>query len=174
MAKLEPMIRIAHIIKVDLLTTSRREQERLVAKYGKQGIRMLAEKVETLEEFEWARQIGYDYFQGYFFTKPVVVRGRQISTSKMSCLRLLQETQREELDFDQLRKLIKDDVSFSYKLLRFTNSALFAHQAEIRNIERALMVLGGPASIHCTRDAFAVTAGVALCQFIASVLYSMM
>lgn len=140
--RFEPMIQKAHIIKVDMRTTPRAEQQRLVAKYGKQGIRMLAEKVETLEEFEWAREAGFDYFQGYFFTKPVVVRGRQISTSKMSCLRLLQETQREPLNFEHLRKLIKDDVSFSYKLLRFTNSAMFAHQAEVRTIEHALMVLG--------------------------------
>ena len=81
------MIQKAHIIKVDMRITSRPEQERLVKKYSKQGIRMLAEKVETLEEFEWAFKIGFDYFQGYFFTKPVVVRGRQISTSKMACLR---------------------------------------------------------------------------------------
>ncbi len=141
-AKFEPMIQKAHIIKIDIRLTSRPEQRRLVEKYGKQGLRMLAEKVETPEEFEWAREIGFDYFQGYFFTKPVVVHGRQISTSKMSCLRLLQETQREPLDFEQLRKLIKDDVSFSYKLLRFTNSAMFAHQSEIRTIEHALMVLG--------------------------------
>jgi c-di-GMP-related signal transduction protein len=140
--KFEPIVKKAHLIKVDMRSTSRPEQKRLVDNYGSRGIRMLAEKVETLEEFEWARRIGYDLFQGYFFTKPVVVQGRNISTSKMSCLRLLQETQREELDFDKLRGLIKGDVSFSYKLLRFTNSAMFAHQSEIRTIEHALMVLG--------------------------------
>ena len=140
--RFEPIVQQAHIIKVDLRSTARPEQKRLVAKYGRQGIRMLAEKVETLEEFEWAREIGFDFFQGYFFTKPVVVRGRQISTSKMSCLRLLEETQREEIDFDKLRALIKDDVSFSYKLLHFTNSAMFAHRSEVRTIEHALSILG--------------------------------
>ncbi|MGA3186566.1 MAG: HDOD domain-containing protein [Bryobacteraceae bacterium] len=140
--KFEPLVEKVHFIKVDLLTTPRGEQRRLVSKYRNHGIRMLAEKVETVEEFEWARSIGFDYFQGYFFTKPIVIRGRQISTSKMACLRLLQEAQREELDFEKLRELIKDDVSFSYKLLRFTNSALFAFKSEIRTIEHALMVLG--------------------------------
>ncbi len=140
--KFEPMIQKAHFIKVDVLATPRPEQRRLVEKYGKQGIRMLAEKVETLDDFEWARGAGFDYFQGYFFTKPVVIRGRQIPASKLACLRLLQEVQQPELDFDKLRALIKDDVSFSYKLLHFTNSALFAHRTEIRTIEHALMVLG--------------------------------
>jgi c-di-GMP-related signal transduction protein len=140
--KFEPLVRMAHIIKIDVLQTPRLEQTRLVEKYSKQGIRMLAEKVETLEEFESALSIGFDYFQGYFFTKPVVVRGRQISTSKISCLRLLQEAQREEMDFDKLRELIQGDVSFSYKLLRYTNSAMFAHQPEIRTIDQALMAMG--------------------------------
>lgn len=140
--KFDPMIRNAHFIKVDMTLTPRPEQKRLVEKYGKQGIRMLAEKVETIEEFEWARSIGFDYFQGYFFAKPVVVSGRHIPSSKMSCLRLIEEAQREELDFDRLRELIKDDVSLSYKLLRFTNSAIFPHYGEIRTIDRAMLALG--------------------------------
>jgi c-di-GMP-related signal transduction protein len=140
--KFDPLIKTAHIIKIDMRLSSRAEQERMVKKYSKRGIKMLAEKVETQEEFEWAFSIGFDYFQGYFFTKPVVMRGRLTPSWKMSCLRLLQETQKEELDFDKLGDLIKNDVSFHYKLLRFTNSALFAHHSEIRTIEHALMVLG--------------------------------
>jgi c-di-GMP-related signal transduction protein len=140
--KFDPLIKIANIIKVDFRATPRAEQRNLVAKYSGQGIKMLAEKVETLEEFEWALGVGFDYFQGYFFTKPVIMSGRQTPSWKMSCLRLLQETQREELDFDKLRDLIKNDVSFYYKLLRFTNSAMFPHQCEIRTIDRALMALG--------------------------------
>jgi EAL and modified HD-GYP domain-containing signal transduction protein len=140
--KFESLINTAHIIKVDLRATPRAEQERLVSKYGRRGIRMLAEKVETLGEFEWAWKAGFDYFQGYFFTKPVIMRGRQTPSWKRSCLRLLQETQKEDLDFEVLRDLIKNDVSFHYKLLRFTNSAMFAHSNEIRTIEHALLALG--------------------------------
>jgi c-di-GMP-related signal transduction protein len=140
--KFDALIQKTHFIKVDMTLTSRREQRRLVEKYGKQGIRMLAEKVETMEQFEWARGIGFDYFQGYFFTKPVIVSGRQIPASKLTCLRLFEEVQREELDFDKIRGLIKDDVSLSYKLLRFTNSSLFAHKGEIRSIDHGLTILG--------------------------------
>jgi EAL and modified HD-GYP domain-containing signal transduction protein len=140
--KFDALIQKAHFIKVDMTLTSRPEQQRLVEKYGKQGIRMLAEKVETMEDFEWARSIGFDYFQGYFFTKPVIVSGRQIPSSKLACVRLFEEVQREELDFDKIRELVRDDVALSYKLLRFTNSALFAHKSEIRTIEHGLMVLG--------------------------------
>ncbi len=140
--KLEPLIRTAHIIKIDLRAGTRAEQQRMVTKYSRQGLQMLAEKVETAEEFEWASAVGFDLFQGYFFTKPVVLRGRQTPSWKMSCLRLLEETQREEIDFEKLRDLIKNDVSFCYKLLRFTNSAMFNHPVEIRTVERALLALG--------------------------------
>jgi len=140
--KFEPLINTAHILKVDLLATPRREQKKLVAKYGKRGIKMLAEKVETLEEFEWALRTGFDYFQGYFFTKPVVLRGRQTASWKVSCMRLLRETQVEDIDFEKLGALIKNDVSFCYKLLRFANSAWFAYPSDIRTIEQALVVLG--------------------------------
>ena len=95
----EPLTRIAELIKVDLRTTSKEEQERLLRTYKPRGITMLAEKVETHEEFEWARKAGYDLFQGYFFARPVIVSGRQIPAVKATCLRLLRESQQTELDF---------------------------------------------------------------------------
>ncbi len=58
--------------------TSRGEQERLVRTYQPRGILMLAEKVETREEFEWALKLGYNFFQGYFFARPAVLSGTEI------------------------------------------------------------------------------------------------
>ena len=79
---LEPLTRIATVIKVDLWRTTKTEQERLLKTYRPRGIAMLAEKVETSAEFDWARRAGYDYFQGYFFARPTVLRGHQIPASK--------------------------------------------------------------------------------------------
>ena len=106
------------------------------------GLQILAEKVETYEEFDWARQCGYDYFQGYFFARPVMVRGRQIPAAKLHCLRLLQEAQRPELDFERLETLILEDVSLSYQLLRYVNSPLFALASRIQSIRQALLYFG--------------------------------
>src|SRR5580698_4623560 len=72
--RLEPLTQIAKIIKVDMRATSKPDQERLLETYRPRGITMLAEKVETPEEFEWAKNAGYDYFQGYFFARPAVLR----------------------------------------------------------------------------------------------------
>ncbi len=140
--RFEPLAEIAKLIKVDMRQTSRCDQERLLATYHPRGLQMLAEKVETVEEFEWAKQAGYDLFQGYFFARPAVVRGRQIPAAKILCLRLLAEMQQPELDFDRLAALIREDVSLSYKLLRYVNSSFFYRFTEIHSISHAVVVLG--------------------------------
>jgi c-di-GMP-related signal transduction protein len=138
----EPLTKIAKLIKVDFQATKKEEQERMLRIFPPRGIMMLAEKVETHEEFEWARKAGYDLFQGYFFARPVIVSGREIPAVQTTCLRLLRETQREELDFRRLEILIRGDVALTFKLLRYANSALFARRDKTSSIGRALLVLG--------------------------------
>jgi c-di-GMP-related signal transduction protein len=140
--QLEPLTRLAQLIKVDMRQTSKLEQERLLRTYRPRGMAMLAEKVESYEEFEWARAAGYDYFQGYFFARPSVIHSHHVPASKLNCLRLLSEVQKPELDFKRLETLIRADVALTYKLLRYVNSALFGRRGEIQSIERAIMILG--------------------------------
>ena len=99
-------------------------------------------KVESYSEFEWAKGIGYDLFQGYFFARPAVVRGRQISVVKTTCLQLLSEMRKVNLDFKHLRELIRQDTSLTYQLLRYVNSALFARRDKVLSITLALAFLG--------------------------------
>ncbi len=136
-----PLALIAHVIKVDLRLSSREEQVNMLRTYKPRGVQMLAEKVETYEEFEWARRAGYDLFQGYFFARPELVRNQDIPTLITSSLRLLREVQQPELDFRRLERLIREDVSLTYKLLRYANSALFK-RGDIRSIHAALVALG--------------------------------
>ncbi len=138
----EPLTRLAQLIKIDLQTTGKAEQERLLRKYRPRGIAMLAEKIETHAEFDWARSAGYDYFQGYFFARPSVMRGQQLPTSKLNCLRLLSEMQKADLDLKHLEDLIRVDVALTYKLLRYANSARLGRHEEIQSIKHALLVVG--------------------------------
>jgi c-di-GMP-related signal transduction protein len=138
----EAFTRIAKMIKVDVQGTSRPEQERLIGKYQPRGIAMVAEKVETRDEFEWAQSAGYQFFQGFFFAQPVVVRGRHIAPAKLACLRLLSEMQSSEIDFGRVQKVVSEDVALSFKLLRYANSALFAREVEIHTIHHGLVMLG--------------------------------
>jgi c-di-GMP-related signal transduction protein len=138
----DPLVGLTKFIKVDLRATSRQDQERLLRTYKPLGISLLAEKVETQEEFEWALDAGYDYFEGYFFARPATLRGRRIPAAKLTCLRLLAEAQRIESDFELLHTLISRDVWLSYSLLLYVNSALFSRTSEIRTIKHAMTVLG--------------------------------
>ncbi|MCU1257174.1 MAG: diguanylate phosphodiesterase metal dependent hydrolase domain containing protein [Bryobacterales bacterium] len=138
----EPLVELANFIKVDFRDTTRSEQERLVRVYGTRGISMLAEKVETQEEFEWAKAMGYAYFQGYFFARPHVVRARQFPAHKLTQLRLMNEVAKSDLDFDSLEKLIRLDVAFAYKILRYINSAAFTWSGSIKSIRQALIMMG--------------------------------
>jgi len=139
--QMEPLIALANMIKVEMVTP-KPQQEAMVREFHDRGIRMLSEKVETDVDFRWALRAGYDYFQGNFFSCPVVMRGQQIPAIKLHCLRLIQEVHRPELDFTRLTTMISEDVSFSYKLLRYANSARFGRETKIHSIRRALVVLG--------------------------------
>jgi c-di-GMP-related signal transduction protein len=132
----------AKFVKVDFRLTTREQQVDLASEFRKKGKRLLAEKVETHEEFEWALKAGYDYFQGFFFARPMLLKGHQIPSVKVNALRLLQETQHEDLDFDRLESIIKCDISLSYKLFRYVNSALFARSKAISTVRHALVCLG--------------------------------
>ena len=138
----EPLTHLAQLIKVDVRVTSKPEQERLLRTYQPRGIALLAEKVETYEEFEWTRTAGYDYFQGYFFARPSVIQSQHVPATKLNCLRVLSELQKPDLDFKRLEALIRGDVGLTYKLLRYVNSALFGRRGEIESIERALIIVG--------------------------------
>ncbi len=138
----EHLMDVADMVKIEIQSTNRAEQKRMVRSSRARGLQILAEKVETYEEFDWARQCGYDYFQGYFFARPVMMRARQIPAAKLHCLRLLQEAQRPELDFERLETLIQQDVSLSYQLLRYVNSPLFALAGRIQSIRQALLYFG--------------------------------
>jgi c-di-GMP-related signal transduction protein len=137
-----PLVGVADIIKVDFRTTDPPEQRELLNRYGKRGIRMLAEKVETQDEFERARWMGYVYFQGYFFARPVIVQGREIPGFKLNYLRILREIHHPDMDFHRLEEALKPEVSLTYKLLRYVNSAAFGFSRRIESIREALVLVG--------------------------------
>jgi len=140
--RFKPLVALSDIIKVDFLATNTEEQQRLAEAYIETGIKMLAEKVETWEVFQQAKEMGYTYFQGYFFSKPIIMTGKDIPGFKLHYLQILQEIQKPDLDYRGLEKIIKLEVSLSYKMLRYINSAFFGWQKEIASIHHALVLMG--------------------------------
>jgi EAL and modified HD-GYP domain-containing signal transduction protein len=140
--KLEPLINLADFIKVDFQSAPDSLRRDLVQLYRPRGIRMLAEKVETPDQFQEALGMGYSYFQGYFFCKPEILFGRDIPACKLNYLMLLREINRDEPDLARVEDVLKRETSLTYKLLRYLNSAAFAFTCEIKSIRHALSLLG--------------------------------
>ncbi len=138
----EPLIELTDFIKVDFLTTERDVRSDLVRRLKRYGVRFLAEKIENQEMFNEAKESGYTYCQGYFFCRPTIISGRDIPALKLHYLRLLQEIHRPELDFEKLSEIVRREISLSYRLLRYINSAFFGLRNKISSLKQALLLLG--------------------------------
>jgi c-di-GMP-related signal transduction protein len=137
-----PLVEFADIIKVDLRATRPEERAAMMRRFGTTKCKMLAEKVETPHEFHQARDMGFSYFQGYFFCRPELVIGREVPASRMHYVRLLEMVSRPEIDMRALERLLKQEASVSYRLLRYLNSPIFGFALEIKSIRHAMAVLG--------------------------------
>ncbi len=140
--ELRPLIQLARIIKIDFMATSLDEIAEYVEKLSPYGVKFLAEKVETHEEFQRALDMGFTYFQGYFFSKPQILTGRDVSPSKINLMQMVAEANKEDMKFEELEKIVVRDVSIAYKLLRYMNSAYFRRVREITSIKQAMVLLG--------------------------------
>ncbi len=121
--KLAELEACADIIKVDILQVGPKKMLEHVGRLKEKGIRLLAEKVETREQFEFCQKIGFDYFQGYFFSKPKILQGRSLPSNKLSTMKLLANVYDPDIDMAILSNIIRQDVALSQKLLRFVATA---------------------------------------------------
>ncbi len=140
--KYRPLIALADIIKVDFLLSDSDERRKLAEELKDEKVELLAEKVETHEDFTEAIELGYKYFQGYFFCKPEIVRRKDIPAFKLNYLKFIQEVNRPDMDFDRLELIIRRELSLSVKLLRYLNSAWFGWRHEVDSIRHAVRLLG--------------------------------
>lgn len=136
-----PLLKLAHIVKLEFPVVNIDLQKALIQKY-KHKIKFLAEKVETREEYQLALDMGYDYFQGYFFSKPVVIHSKDIKSLNVSHIQILAELENKEINFEKLDRIIQGDIGLSYKLLKLANSALLGTSTKIISIKQALVRIG--------------------------------
>ena len=133
-------IPIYDIIKVDFMASGLENARKIIEKYSNGKRKFLAEKIETQEEFKMAFEMGYDYFQGYFFSKPEIIQSKATSNINIRYANLKEEINKEEVDFKKISEIIESDVDISYKLLRLVNS--FSLNSEVNSIRHALAMLG--------------------------------
>ena len=139
---LEPLIECADIVKIDVRLTPLDTITRTLNRLQNRKVRLLAEKVESVREFEMANRLGFSYFQGYFFSKPEKIDIKELSSSKVNLLRLLAEVTRKETTLEKLQEIISVDIAISYKLMRFLNSAYFYRLQEVKSVKHAIAYLG--------------------------------
>jgi len=139
-----PLLQYVDIIKIDFKSTPSDLAGAVIKKVNAAGFKtlFLAEKIETNEEFMDALEMGFSYFQGYFFCKPEIIKGRQISTSQVSLLKITSEVNKQDYNLSVVESFIARDVNISFKLLKYINSAYFKRMKEISTIRDALFMMG--------------------------------
>jgi EAL and modified HD-GYP domain-containing signal transduction protein len=137
----ERLIPLANYVKVDFYSHSPEEIKQIID-YIDGRAQILAVKVETMEEFEDAVNQEFDFFQGYFFSKPIMHTSKDIAPFKLNYLQLIKKVNEAEINFDDVSDIISRDTTLSYKLLMLVNSVTFSMRREITNIRQAVVVLG--------------------------------
>lgn len=140
--KWEPLLRIADIVKVELMDRTDMQVRNTVRKLRRHDVRLLAEKVETHEQFEKCRELGFEMFQGYFLCRPEMLSGARLPANRLALFELVAKTQQVDVNVNDIEDLLKRDAYLSVRLLRMVNSAHYALPSEVSSIRQAIVLLG--------------------------------
>lgn len=138
----KPILPYVDIIKVDVLNSSPKDLFEIKKLKLNYQFELLAEKVESHQEYMRLMDMGFQYFQGYFFAKPEIIKKKGLSPSKLNLIQLLALISQADCNISELETILNRDVSLIYKLLRLVNSATFATQKEVNSVKQALVYLG--------------------------------
>lgn len=140
--KYQPYIELADIIKIDITVLDQQQITEHARLFKDLGKKLLAEKVETQEEAEMLRALGFDFFQGYFFSKPTLVQGKSITPNQLAVLDLIAKINNPQIEVDELSRVISSDISLSHKVLKFINSPMSGLRAEVESVQQAVVLVG--------------------------------
>jgi c-di-GMP phosphodiesterase len=136
------LVKDINILKINIHQYPLSNLRDRVLDYRQYPCRLLADHVQTQEEYETCREFGFDFYQGNFLSKPKVIHGRRLPARRFSLLKLLTSLYDPDVDMRELEELIRQDVSLSYRLLRMVNSAYYALDTKVESIRHALVILG--------------------------------
>lgn len=136
------LLKLVQIVKVDLRKFELEELPDIVRQLRRTGVELLADKVESLEEFQACQRLGFDLFMGYFLSKPHLVKGRRVKGSKLVLLQILAELNNPNATSESVEALALRDPELTYKILRVINSASFSLRREVSSLAQAISMLG--------------------------------
>ncbi|WP_322864475.1 EAL and HDOD domain-containing protein [Aeromonas allosaccharophila] len=137
----ERFLPFIHIIKFDLRATSLLQIKVFIQRHQTLGLTYLAEKVEDKAEFERVKQLGIQLFQGFFFSRPEMVKQATMEPAQVVVMQLLNVVNETEPDINKIEQLLGQDISLSLKLLRYVNH-LKSHTNPISSFRQAAIYLG--------------------------------
>jgi len=137
----QTLYELVDIVKIDILQTGMDALPEVVSGLRGSPVKILAEKVETFEQFNICMKLGFDLFQGYFFQRPTVLNRKKIDISAMAMMKLLQQLLGGASVAD-LEQIFKENPTLSYSLLRLVNSVAMALRQKINSLRHAIVMLG--------------------------------
>ena len=138
-----PLLELAKIVKLDVQALTEEELRYHVSVLQEhEQLKLLADNIEIPDEYEFCKELGFNFFQGHFFSRPKLVRRTRMPSNQLALMRLLAEVQRPDANIPKLEAMISQDVGLSYKLLRYINSAFFGLPKPVESIQRAVVFLG--------------------------------
>lgn len=138
----EPALELAKIVKIDIQQLSPTQLIEHVEELKQRNVTLLAEKIETHQEFAFCKSLGFKLFQGYFFCRPQLVEGCEHNTNAITLLNLIQELEKPDAEIDTIQQIVSKDPELVIRLLKIVNSARFAPSREISNISEAIIAIG--------------------------------
>lgn len=140
--KLHPLLKVVHVLKLDIQLIGLNRIPALVQKLKPFNLELLADKVETQDEFRQCLEMGFALYMGYFLSKPDLVRGKKLSGSKVLLMQILQELQNKHATAQSVEEIALKDPELTYKILRVVNSAAVNLRREVTSLSHAIALLG--------------------------------
>ena len=142
----DELLGLADYVKLDIIELGENRVIRELKKLKKVNNfngKLIAEKVETPEMYDFCKKQNFDFYQGFYFCFPQVISHKNIPSNKLVVLNLIKELNNPDFDFFEIEKALAHDATLTYKLLRYVNSAAFGQRQEISTIKEALALVGG-------------------------------
>jgi len=139
---IEPLLEAAAYVKVDFALTQAPERRTALRWLEGTPIALVAEQVQTQDQFRQARDEGFSLVQGFYFCRPVLLENRNVPPNRIAQIEILRALHDESLNLHRLAQLVKRDMSLTYRILRMINSPLCAMQQEVHSVQAALLAVG--------------------------------
>lgn len=139
---LRPLVETASIIKIDVMALDKDQIREHVNELHQYPLRLLAEKVEDQAMYQYCVELGFEYFQGYFFAQPLIIQGQRLPNNRLAILNLLGKLQDPTISAKQLEDLISQDIALSFRILRYVNSASLSLPRKVESVHEAVVLVG--------------------------------